>query len=205
MGLILSVEGLKRKKGQLLQGRENLVSRLPVDSNCNTCSSLDFGLASSPRTYRDAYVSHRLFPWRTPIQRYEVNIKKNLSNHRATSGSIQAKARQYLWGMRERGFLHLAGRKMKCLNFLPTLRPSMMATAAYLAEGNVLIRLGLGVQASLSFSLITMHQQDRLLPAEARSMWNTSFTEWDSCLVREHQLPYHPTHASGLREDWVQS
>lgn len=57
---------------------------------------------------------------------------------------------------------------MKCLNFLPTLGPSITATAAYLAEGNVLIRLGLGLQVSLSFSLITVHQQDGLLPEEAR-------------------------------------
>lgn len=72
--------------------------------------------------------------------------------------------------MLEGGFLHSAGRKMKCLNSLPTLRPSIKATAAYLAEGNVLIRLGLSVQVSLSFSFIAMHQQDWLLPEEARSM-----------------------------------
>lgn len=89
---------------------------------------------------------------------------------------------------------------MKCLNSLPTLRPSITATAAYLAEGNVLIRLGLGVQVSLSFSFIAMHQQDWLLPEEARSMWNTSFTELDCCLVRECQLLYHPTRALAFVE-----
>lgn len=94
--------------------------------------------------------------------------------------------------MLEGGFPHTAGRKRKCLNSLPTLRPSMTATAAYLAEGDVPIRLGLGVQLSLSFSFIAMHQQDWLIPEEARRIWNTSFTELDSCLVREHQLLYHP-------------
>lgn len=83
---------------------------------------------------------------------------------------MQAKARQHLLGMLEGGFLHSAGRKMKCLNSPPTRRPSVTAIAAYLAEGNVRVRLGLSMQVSLRFSLIAMHQQDRLLPEEARGM-----------------------------------